>query len=173
MASQMLETVIQMIRSAPDLHGAPIEQRRAAMEAVTWMLPVPNDVKREPVDADGVPGEWISAPGADPDRVIYYLHGGGYSMGSIKTHREMVSRIWINRDGIISINDKLVSVDNIEAIIVTMIQEKPTLIIAFNADDRCPYSVVSDVMDELKKANAVRVSFTSDPESASQPSKRR
>ena len=92
---------------------------------------------------------------------------------SQKQKREMISRIWINRDGIISINDKLVSVDNIEAIIVTMIQEKPTLIIAFNADDRCPYSVVSDVMDELKKANAVRVSFTSDPESASQPSKRR
>jgi biopolymer transport protein ExbD len=92
---------------------------------------------------------------------------------SQKQQREMISRIWINRDGIISINDKLVTVDNVEAIIVTMMQEKPNLIIAFNADDRCPYSVVSDVMEELKKANAVRVSFTSDPESASQPSRRR
>jgi acetyl esterase/lipase len=93
MASQQLQTIIHAIRSAPDLHGAPIEQRRAAMEAATWLLPVPNDVKREPVDADGVPGEWISAPGVDPDRTIYYLHGGGYSMGSVNTHREMVSRI--------------------------------------------------------------------------------
>jgi biopolymer transport protein ExbD len=92
---------------------------------------------------------------------------------SQKQQREMISRIWINRDGIISINDKLVSVENIEAIIVSMMQEKPSLIVAFNADDRCPYSVVSDVMEELKKANAVRVSFTSDPESASQPSRRR
>ena len=90
-----------------------------------------------------------------------------------KQKREMIMRIWINRDGAISINDKLVAVDNIEAIIVTNLQEKPTLIVAFNADDRCPYSVVSDVMEELKKANAVRVSFTSDPESASQPSRRR
>lgn len=92
---------------------------------------------------------------------------------SQKQQREMISRIWINRDGIISINDKLVSVENIEAIIVAMMQEKPSLIVAFNADDRCPYSVVSDVMEELKKANAVRVSFTSDPESESQPSRRR
>ncbi len=92
---------------------------------------------------------------------------------SQKQKREMVSRIWINREGIISINDKLVAVENIEAIITTMMQEKPTLIVAFNADDRCPYSVVSDVMEELKKANAVRVSFTSDPESASQPSRRK
>jgi biopolymer transport protein ExbD len=90
-----------------------------------------------------------------------------------KQKREMVMRIWINRDGAISINDKLVAVDNIEAIIVTNLQEKPSLIVAFNADDRCPYSVVSDVMEELKKANAVRVSFTSDPESATQPSRRR
>jgi biopolymer transport protein ExbD len=90
-----------------------------------------------------------------------------------KQKREMIMRIWINRDGAISINDKLVSVDNIEAIIVANLQEKPNLIIAFNADDRCPYLVVSNVMEELKKANAVRVSFTSDPESASMPSRRR
>jgi len=92
---------------------------------------------------------------------------------SQKQQREMVSRIWINRSGVISINDKLVAVENIEAIVVNMLQEKPTLIVAFNADDRCPYSVVSDVMEELKRANAVRVSFTSDPESVSQPSRRR
>ena len=93
MASQMLETIIQTIRSAPDLHGAPIEQRRAAFEAAVSIFKAADDVRCDPVDAGGVPGEWISAPGADPDRVIYYLHGGGYSMGSIKTHREMVSRI--------------------------------------------------------------------------------
>jgi biopolymer transport protein ExbD len=90
-----------------------------------------------------------------------------------KQQREMITRIWINHDGIISINDKLVAVDNVEAIIVTMMQEKPNLIVAFNADDRCPYNVVSNVMEELKKANAVRVSFTSDPETSTQQSKRK
>jgi len=90
-----------------------------------------------------------------------------------KQKREMIMRIWINRDGMISINDKLVDVDNVEAIIVTMLQEKPNLIVAFNADDQCPYNVVSDVMDQLKQANAVRVSFTSDPETSTQKSRRR
>jgi biopolymer transport protein ExbD len=90
-----------------------------------------------------------------------------------KQQREMIMRIWINHDGIISINDKLVAVDNVEAIVVTMLQEKPNLIVAFNADDRCPYNVVSQVMEELKKANAVRVSFTSDPETSTQPSRRK
>ncbi len=93
MASEQLQTVIQAIRSAPDLHGAPVEQRRAAMEAVTVMFPVPDDVTREPVDAGGIPAEWIAAPSTDADRVIYYLHGGGYAIGSINTHREMISRL--------------------------------------------------------------------------------
>jgi biopolymer transport protein ExbD len=92
---------------------------------------------------------------------------------SQKQQREMIMRIWINRAGNIAINDKIIAVDNIENVIITMLQEKPSLIVAFNADDRCPYNVVSDVMEQLKNANAVRVSFTSDPESASQPSRRR
>ena len=45
MASQQLQTIIQAIRSRPDLRGAPIEQRRAAFEAVTTFFPVPQDVK--------------------------------------------------------------------------------------------------------------------------------
>jgi acetyl esterase/lipase len=93
MASEQLQTIIQAIRSAPDLHGAPIEQRRAAHEAASAIFPVPDDVKREPADAGGVPAEWIAAPGADAERVIYYLHGGGYVMGSINSHRHMISRL--------------------------------------------------------------------------------
>ncbi len=75
------------------MQGASIEQRRAATEAVTVLFPVPEDVQREPLDAGGVPGEWIAAPGADPERVIYYLHGGGYIIGSINSHRELISRL--------------------------------------------------------------------------------
>jgi biopolymer transport protein ExbD len=64
--------------------------------------------------------------------------------------------------GNISINDRLVKMDQIEDILKGMLQERPDLIVAFNADDRAPYRVVSDVMEELKDASAVRVSFTSD-----------
>jgi len=93
MASQQLQALIQAIRSQPDLHGAPVEQYRAAMENVTQFFPVPADVTREPVNAGGIPGEWIAAPGAAPERVIYYLHGGGYIIGSINSHRELISRL--------------------------------------------------------------------------------
>ena len=51
------------------------------------------DVKSEPVLANGVRAEWISVPGAAADRTLLYLHGGGYVMGSLNTHRDLMGRI--------------------------------------------------------------------------------
>lgn len=81
-----------------------------------------------------------------------------------KQKRELVMRIWIDAAGNIAIQDKLVSVSQIEEIMISMLAENPRLIVAFNADHRTANGIISDVMEELKDANAVRVSFTSDPE---------
>jgi acetyl esterase/lipase len=51
------------------------------------------DVRSETVDAGGVSADWIEAPGADASRALLYLHGGGYVIGSVNTHRDLVSRI--------------------------------------------------------------------------------
>jgi biopolymer transport protein ExbD len=84
-----------------------------------------------------------------------------------RQEREKILRVWIDPTGRISIQDKLVELVQIKDIMVSMMQDNPSLIVAFNADHRTPNGVVSDVMEELKKANAVRVSFTSDKEKAS------
>jgi len=81
-----------------------------------------------------------------------------------KQKRERVLRIWIDAVGNISIQDKLVKLNQIEDIMVASLSENPLLIVAFNADHRTPAGIVHDVMEELKEANAIRVSFTSDPE---------
>ncbi len=79
-----------------------------------------------------------------------------------RQQREKIMHIWIDQRGTISINDKMVKIDQVEDILKMMLSERPDLIVAFNADDRAPYRTVSDVMEELKDANAIRVSFTSD-----------
>ena len=45
-----------------------------------------------PADAGGVPAEWDLAPGADRSRRFLYIHGGGFIMGSPKSHRTITSR---------------------------------------------------------------------------------
>lgn len=47
----------------------------------------------EPTVARGVPGEWLTPQGADPSRVLYYLHGGGFVACSPATHRRMVAGV--------------------------------------------------------------------------------
>jgi epsilon-lactone hydrolase len=91
MASAELAKVLAMIKSMPRDPTASVERMRGAMEKVSEH--VARDVKCEPVSAGGVPAEWIVPPGAADDRVILYLHGGGYVMGSINTHRAMIARI--------------------------------------------------------------------------------
>ncbi len=81
-----------------------------------------------------------------------------------KQKRDQILRIWIDGAGNISIQDKLVIVDQVLDIMISSLAENPLLIIAFNADHRTPYGTVSEVMEQLKEANAIRVSFTSDPE---------
>jgi epsilon-lactone hydrolase len=91
MASEQLGKVIERIKSQPRNPDASIEQRRAGSERIAERVPA--DVICEKVNAGGVSAEWIAAPGATADRVILYLHGGGYVLGSINTHRAMISRI--------------------------------------------------------------------------------
>jgi len=93
MASPELEVVIGMLRSASPLAGGTLLEKRGRMELQTTLAPPPADVHYEPVSAGGVPAEWAAAPGARSDRALVYLHGGGYCLGSIATHRALVARI--------------------------------------------------------------------------------
>ena len=58
------------------------------LRALPTLLGADARVRRETVDAGGIAAEWISpAAGEAPDRVILYLHGGGYVWGC-GSHRE-------------------------------------------------------------------------------------
>jgi acetyl esterase/lipase len=93
MASPQLQSLVQTLASRASRGDITIEQARAGLEVLAEIVKPAADVQCEPVDVDGVPGEWVAASNADPERIVYYLHGGGYAIGSIKSHRELVSRI--------------------------------------------------------------------------------
>jgi biopolymer transport protein ExbD len=80
--------------------------------------------------------------------------------------RENVVHIWVDRAGRISINDMLVSVTAVEGLIAQRIRANPGIIVAFYTDEGAPYGVMSDIMEQLKRASAVRVSFASKKEAA-------
>jgi monoterpene epsilon-lactone hydrolase len=70
-----------------------IDKIRQTFEDFAAGFALPEDVETEPVDAGGIPAVWVSVAGTTAARSIFYLHGGGYMMGSATSYREMTSRI--------------------------------------------------------------------------------
>jgi acetyl esterase/lipase len=73
--------------------GSSFQEMRAGYDALGSVYPTASDVVAAPVNAGGVPAEWTRAPGAVEDRAILYLHGGGYVIGSIASHRHLASEL--------------------------------------------------------------------------------
>src|ERR1700689_1284516 len=93
MSQQQLQQIIQMLKAQPIAGRPTVQETRANFEQMAALFPVAADVKCEPVNAGGVKAEWVTAPGADAGRAVLYLHGGGYVIGSINTHRGLAARI--------------------------------------------------------------------------------
>jgi acetyl esterase/lipase len=94
MPSPELASLLEMLRAMPPLAGDTIDEWRASLEAATAVVPLPEDVRFEPVSAGGVAAEWARAPEAPEaldNRAIVYFHGGGYVTGSLQSHRLLVA----------------------------------------------------------------------------------
>lgn len=71
--------------------GFDLEGLRVGMG--TRRKPADPSVECRRVDCDGIPAEWVLAPGADPDRRLLYLHGGGYVSGSAAFYVPLAARL--------------------------------------------------------------------------------
>ena len=89
MTTAQLDSLVGLLRSraAPETHE--IGEARARFEKLAGFLGGAPDAKCEKIDAGGVAAEWVKAPGCATERAVLYLHGGGYAIGSINTHRRL------------------------------------------------------------------------------------
>jgi acetyl esterase/lipase len=77
----------------PPADAMTIAERRAQYERAEKFFPLPDDVKVEPVATPVAPAEWLRPASAEPGRVVLYLHGGGYVIGSPRSHRHLAAAI--------------------------------------------------------------------------------
>lgn len=100
-----------MARAGDDIATAPIDLAIERIRAVyrnwnrdTSVAQMRNDwdvafggtaapVTCERVAASGVDGEWISPADAPDDKAILYFHGGGFRIGSVASHRDLIAQI--------------------------------------------------------------------------------
>ncbi|TDD85510.1 alpha/beta hydrolase [Actinomadura rubrisoli] len=68
-------------------------KRLAALDRLAARTRPPRGTRTQKVPFDGFGAEWVRGPGASPrlDKVILYLHGGGWVSCGLNTHRRMVA----------------------------------------------------------------------------------
>ena len=66
-------------------------QRRRDIDARGLAYRLAPDIGVEPVTAGGVRAEWTATPGDDRGAALLYLHGGGYVIGSLDSHRHLAA----------------------------------------------------------------------------------
>lgn len=83
---------VLMRMQGPILSRAPLPFFRKHVERLL-AVPPPPGFRFEKVTLGGVPAEWFRHDGEQSDDVLLYLHGGGYVVGSIDTHRDLICQL--------------------------------------------------------------------------------
>jgi monoterpene epsilon-lactone hydrolase len=93
MADRGIDVVRAHLAKLPPSDSLTTAERRAQYERAEKVFPTPAEVKVERVNAPAAPAEWLRPPSAMPGRVVLYLHGGGYVIGSPRSHRHLAAAI--------------------------------------------------------------------------------
>ncbi len=79
--------------------------------------------------------------------------------------RRHVTAIWINREGTINIDDQTVPLDQVGRVIHAKLTANPRTILSIRGDEESNFGLMSDLLQELRKVEALRVNFSTRRES--------
>jgi epsilon-lactone hydrolase len=96
MPNAEMQAVRELLSSLPNMEDLSIEETRALYNQLGQKFPLPDGVLIKPAETDQISAEWVRASNTSEGKVILYLHGGGYIIGSPVSHRHQVSAICLS-----------------------------------------------------------------------------
>jgi len=75
-------------------------------------------------------------------------------------NRRLVSYIWVGNHGNIQINDNIVKLGQIENIMYKKRAAVPNVIVSLRIDKNSDMGIVTDIQQELRKADARRINYS-------------
>ena len=76
-----------------------------------------------------------------------------------KIPRNHSATIYVDRNGTISIDDMVISIPDVNWVMQKKLAEDFNVIACFRTDRNTNYGIMSDILNQLREANALRVSF--------------
>ena len=74
--------------------------------------------------------------------------------------RRHTSHIWLSKEGLISIEDRLFNIENIRNIIYDKRVADPQIVISLKADESARMGLISGIHNELRKADALKLNYS-------------
>ncbi len=84
---------VRKLRESPAFGATGFDFAGLREGMATRREPVDASIRCARVDINGMPGEWVIAPGADINIRLLYLHGGGFISGSSEFYLALAGRI--------------------------------------------------------------------------------
>ncbi len=92
--TEEFEALAMVLRNGTNVSTLlPLEAQRRLLEPPRKASDVERTSRIEAERVGGVPSFWVEREGTARDRVVLYLHGGGYSVGSFRSHADLAARI--------------------------------------------------------------------------------
>ncbi len=89
--ARIVRAITAAIVELKDPETADVQQTRELFDRIAGLFPAADRVDVERVSFAGLPAEWLSPVTPVANKVLLYLHGGAYILGSCASHRHMVS----------------------------------------------------------------------------------
>lgn len=95
-AESVTDPTEEAIRRVQRVYGSwrrdtPVMQMREDWDRL--FAAAPSDVETQSVLVDCMPSLWVATPSSERSRVLLYFHGGGYKLGSVRSHVDLMARI--------------------------------------------------------------------------------
>jgi acetyl esterase/lipase len=93
MPSTQHEQFVQLLRGARVTPDLPVDDARAGYDASGSVIPLPDGTETSEIDLGGVPAERVHVGDVDDRRAVVWFHGGGYVIGSTRSHRPLAAAL--------------------------------------------------------------------------------
>ena len=70
------------------------------------------------------------------------------------------SHIWVSKDGLISIDDRLFSIDDVAKIMYDKRSADPQVVVSLKADEEAKMELVSGIHEKLRDADALKLNYS-------------
>lgn len=70
------------------------------------------------------------------------------------------SHIWVSKEGLISINDRLFAVGDVAKIMYDIRVSDPQVVVSLKADEEAKMELISSIHEELREADALKLNYS-------------